>query len=121
MRQSHPALHPDPSHEDACLRLASDALRSDLRPLLSDWADYARGHLLRAGGIADQPLTWLEAMRVIDSEMNAIHREELEASREKTGRRQPKGADPSFSLPRGFTEAPIPYGRKGEKKKKEAP
>ncbi len=113
IRQSHPDLQPDPNHPDACLRLHAERLRPDLRELIGDWSDYGRGHLLRRGGIADQPVVWLETMRVIDSEMGAIQREELDRQRSK---HHPPGADPSFAPAPGFKEAEIPYGRKGKKK-----
>lgn len=114
VRQSHPDLRPDANHPDACLRLHAERLRPDIAAMIGDWADYARGHLLRAGGISEQPVAWIEAMRVIDSEMGAVQREELERQRSQ---RSAPGADPSFSPAPGFKEAEIPYGRRSGKKK----
>lgn len=113
-RQRNTGLKPDPHHEDACLRLYSERLRPDLRAMIGDWSDYARGHLLRRGGLADQPVAWMETMRVVDSEMGAIQREEMD--RQKPARAP--GVDPSFAPAAGFKEAPIPYGRRGKKKPK---
>jgi len=42
---------------------------------------YSTGHLLRAGGLVDQPLWYLAAMRLADSVVKEHQREEQEAAR----------------------------------------
>lgn len=45
------------------------------------WTHYDRGFLLRAGGIADQPNRYLEAMEALTGEINRVRRQEMERDR----------------------------------------
>ncbi len=52
------------------------------RAFMEMYVDYKNGFLLKAGGIADQPAWYLEAIRFIDNRMNAIQAARL---REENG------------------------------------
>lgn len=47
----------------------------------------AHGVLPQAGGLLDQPATWVSAVRVVDSEVARITEEQMEERRKETERR----------------------------------
>lgn len=55
---------------DLCPR---QAVTDESREWLALYAHYAKGHLLRAGGVEDQPAIYLQAMRVIASAVSEAH------------------------------------------------
>lgn len=51
-----------------CLyRMVTDTSRN----LLSLYSHYKAGHLLCAGGVGDQPAAYVDAMQIIDTEVNS--------------------------------------------------
>ena len=52
------------------------------------WRHYRSGFLLRAGGLADQPNRYLEAMEILSGE---VDRKQAEAMRRKAARQQGGG------------------------------
>jgi len=51
------------------------------------YALFKDGFLLEAGGVMHQPAIYIQAMRIIDSEVNKIHEREREAAKKKGGKR----------------------------------
>jgi len=54
---------------------------------LVDYEDFRRGHLLRDGGLDDQPARWMQAMCAIDAALAEFDRSELDKKRVKNLRR----------------------------------
>lgn len=105
----------DGTHDDACPRLAYDEVSGDKR--LSGWIeDYylyaAHGTLRRAGGIDDQPIDWMGAIRAIHRAVKDHESELLRRAREDRGADKPTNADPRH---RGFAPVQPPYGRRAER------
>lgn len=47
------------------------------------YGHYKAGHLLRSGGIEDQPFVYVEAMRIMDSEFAKMQMEKMEQDKEQ--------------------------------------
>lgn len=98
-----------------CPRLAYDELEHDPRFIswLEDYSLFAAGGVLRrAGGIEEQPIAWLDAMRAIHSAVKDYEAEQLRPIAEGgvgVDEEPPANADPRHH---GFAHVEPPYGRR---------
>lgn len=83
-RAKQPEWEPDPHHPEACLRLWVE--QPEPAQWFADAVDYERGHLLKAGGLEEQPARWLAGVRVVTTEQGRALEEERERAREGGGK-----------------------------------
>jgi len=62
---------------------SANLIQSDHYLYLQLYALYKDGFLLHEGGISDQPARYIQAMRIIDSEVNRVQRREMEKKQKK--------------------------------------